>query len=376
MWTELVERAKEREARRESEREANEQLRLQARREFIDLARSELRGLLGALLDEMDVTVVAAEAGTGYANFRLRPWTWRPDLHGGFYGYRRASGAWYLRLHDDSDAASLALDEPIVPGETAAAVWLAKQQGGYEAAVDKRVQSLAVRLNPANNRIETDPEAAAKMRNEMEALRPERAAEWDALLAAWDADRQAKIEASVAAAAEQDAALALWRERLEEYRDESAAAVAHNTVLVEALRKRVSGATIFVREIEYAVVADDGEGRYVETRTAWATGSGDAWVTATDGRWRPWTYRHIVRVGEEKAFTAADPDAPRDLFLRRYTSGGMVIFPELFEREVNETLAGLRELPQEPQWEGPWSPAVGTVYNEALGSSPRGDDPF
>jgi hypothetical protein len=334
--------------------------------------RAALMGWLGELAGEFEVTA-GQWVGEKTALWTIWPKTWRTDMT---FGAQCRQGEWAL-LKPPQPYQKWGVFKP-EEGKAVDSVefgaFLLECQMAYEVALEKKLNELRGRLSLEGKQGVTDPDKAAEAHSLLMANAPEREVEWQRLYDDWQlwfAEIQADEEAYQT---QYNAALEKWREAWERFLDERDAVNAANRAALAELQAQVNQ-PLHIHDIEYALVShDDREmGPLVETRVVagYAPGAvgklSDTWTVIELGRAKIWTFRNIVRVGEKRTTFPLD-DKWSDLFLRRPTPWGMVVFPEIYEEEVKAVIERLKARPWEPEWEDisgglPGSNRVAAVRN-------------
>ena len=188
MWDELIAEAEKRwVAEAEAERLRNEVLWAEENR-FMAEKLGELTGLLGeGLMNDLEIVSSDCDIRYGDVRFELRPRAWRQGYGEPFLAVLSRLG-WSLLTHGSRD--SVALDEPVVPGVTPAAMWLAERHLGYEREITSHVAHLE-RVITVGKYGETDL-SPAEILDTLLDLAPEDEARWRAL----HADALARLENS------------------------------------------------------------------------------------------------------------------------------------------------------------------------------------
>jgi hypothetical protein len=315
----------------EIEREAAEATALQ---ELLEARMAEARAMLDSeVIGEYDIEVMRHDVDA--AVLRIAPRVWRGLVHFNMFTYK--PGNWRVKMERDDDDFYLGSAETW--GKEHAIKFLVALHRQFERQRVSEVERYSGRLD--GNYGDADEAHAVLME-----LAPERAAEWDTAL-----EKQRKVvEEKEAAKRQADddrrQAFGKYLAALVEYVAAREAARAANQATYQALKARVE-APVAVRDIEYAVVAQDEEGgQHVETRTALAYADsgephqGNTWTVLERGRPRVWVFRTIVRISD--AYTARpDEDKYSDAFMRRSTKFGAVVFSHQHESGVDAALEAM-----------------------------------
>lgn len=353
---ELVEAARLVDARYEEKKRQEAQGQAAERKATAAVALGRFISWLGELADDFEIKPTSVGLNTG-EEWGMHPRHWRLD-HAIRLTYSVARGVFELSLGLHT-CIVCERDTPFSPEDTEnffpLAAFLRRAEDWYQNAMDgciaRAMKKLVTVTDPGcrDDRARVDDALAELMR-----LAPERAAEWDALYAAWQTQHDALLAEQAATQAEYDAVLEMYRQQMEAWADECAAVDEANRAAVAALQERVNK-PVYVREIEYAVVADnDAYGPHVETRTAYGSApengavTADAWTIIERGRARDWTFRNIVRISDILTVYPADDPYNDTLFLRRATAFGLVAFSHVYEHRVEEELKRLLPPPDEP----------------------------
>ena len=300
----------------------------------------------GALLEsevlgEYDIEVTRHDVDA--AVLRIAPRVWRGLAHFNMVTFR--PGNWQVRKEGAIDGFYVGSAEDWW-SQPRAIQFLVELHREYERQHVFEVERFAGRL--AGNYADADEAHAMLMK-----LAPERAAEWDAALAGRRQREEREAAEKRAAAEARRQAFEAYLAALVEFREAYRAARTANRAAFDELKARVER-PISVRDIEYAIVAqDDAGGRQVETRivTAYADSgqlqTGNVWTVIENGRTRVWVFRTITRVS---AAYVARPDQTEysHLFLRRYNSFDALAFTERDEDEVKAVFAAMT-WPEEPR---------------------------
>ena len=300
----------------------------------------------GALLEsevigEYDIEVMRHDVDA--AVLRIAPRVWRGLAHFNMVTFR--PGNWQVRKEGAIDGFYVGSAEDWW-SQPRAIQFLVELHREYERQHVSEVERYSGRL--VGNYADADEAHAMLMK-----LAPERAAEWDAALAGRRQREEREAAEKRASAEARRQAFEAYLAALVEFREAYRAARAANRAAFDELKARVER-PISVRDIEYAIVAQDDEGgRQAETRivTAYADSgqlqTGNAWTVIEDGRSRVWVFRTITRVS---AAYVARPDQTEysHLFLRRYNSFDALAFTERDEDEVKAVFAAMT-WPEEPR---------------------------
>lgn len=179
MWEELLEAAKKRwVAEAEAERLKNEALRVKEDSFMVEKL-DELTGLLGkGLMNDLEIVTSSCDIQYGEVRFELRPRAWRQGYGEPFLATLSSHG-WGLVSYGGRDG--VALGEPVVPGVTPSAMWLAERHIKYEREISSLVAHLE-HVITVGKCDETDLSPAEILDTLLE-LAPEYEARWRALYA-------------------------------------------------------------------------------------------------------------------------------------------------------------------------------------------------
>ena len=322
----------------EAERQAAEAVALQA---LLEARLADARTLLESeVIGEYDIEVMRHDIDA--AVLRIAPRVWRGLAHFNMVTFR--PGNWQVKMEGAGDGFYVGSAEDW--SQPYAVKFLVALHRQFERQHVSEVERFASRL--VGSYADADEAHAMLMK-----LAPERAAEWDAALAGRrQREEREAAEKRVAAEARRQAFEA-YLAALVEFREAYRAARAANRAAFDELKARVER-PISVRDIEYAIVAQDDEGgRQAETRivTAYAASgeliAGNGWTVIENGRSRAWVFRTVTRVS---AAYEARPDQTEysHLFLRRYNSFDALAFTERDEDEVKAVFAAM-SWPEEPR---------------------------
>lgn len=338
----LIEKAQAQREREEAERVARKQERAQAIKAALAADLAALRALLG---DEVEITLHSSKTdsnGEVYdTGYDIRPKAWH-GMASFSAEHWRSSDPWTFKYYRVSGAC-VQLKLPFPPGN----VWalpeviemIADLQATYEKARDSRI-AVAMEWLDGN----TSELIAADAYETLMTLAPERAAEWDAARAAWQARRDEREEAVDAYVV----ALTAWRARYEKALAENRATVAES--------QRVLDEEFTRYEIGLAVFYTDDDGRAYPARVnVWSldskTDEHGYWRVLDNGRVERRVLVNVLWVGEAVTETLmAAGDGPWRETINVYEAGQpLYCLPWAASVARQDTHRLMRSLPAEPE---------------------------
>ena len=273
------------------------------RQEQIEALWPEVRAILGPLADESDVVLMCDYFPTS-VEYQVRPHIWRGAVSFTLTRQQSAfSVNWQVSAFDRVAGWCKSAEDWLIRP------WTDFLAALHQAAMD-RLPNLVDAAGADLARAETEEEAR-DAHAELVRLAPERAAEWDALLA----ERLAIHEAESARAAEREEDFAAYIRDLRVWREKYEEALAGNRAEADLLQQEYDAP--FIRyEVAFvaAPAADDDADEAPYVFTAWATSN----EPDADGYWSIYTDDGIVRrrlarvlwVGERIAARAAETPGP------------------------------------------------------------------
>lgn len=320
--------------------------------EFREKAGESLHQWLGELALDFDIKEVAEERDPGFAIWDMRPHSWRVDMvmevKIPFF-----SSAREVSIRAGGDGVILSLDEPV--GDSFIQ-FMTRVQLEHDARLEGEIDNVSKWLSTTR-----DQSHLLIARTQLERLAPERAAEWDEMMAS-----------SLEGVAKRRAAIGRYQEALEEWRRICVDIDRHNEAVVRRLRETLGDVKRPAHLVEYGVQKKERQG---EDRV-WVERAPDemGWASVIEkgGKVEVWRFKNIIRIRKPEFIRPLNYPA---LFMSQSLGRETVYYLEAHQDLVDEAADEILAYPSRPLWSDisdglPWDSDVDWAVSAALGTAP------